>query len=71
MFWRITWFEISYWLRSKMLWVFFGVIALAVFAAVSSSDVILFIVLTNTHHNAPFVISSYYAFISLFMLMNA
>ena len=35
MFWRITWFEISYWLRSKMLWVFLGVIALSiVFAAV-------------------------------------
>ena len=71
MFWRITWFEISYWLRSKMLWVFFGVIALMVFAAVSTSDVRLFIVLTNTHHNAPFVISAYYAFISLIMLLMA
>ena len=71
MFWRITWFEISYWLRSKMLWVFFGVIALMVFAAVSTSDVRLFIILTNTHHNAPFVISAYYAFISLIMLLMA
>jgi hypothetical protein len=50
MFWRITWFEISYWLRSKMLWVFFGVIALMVFAAVSTPNVTLFISLANTHH---------------------
>ncbi|HKT50080.1 MAG TPA: M1 family aminopeptidase [Candidatus Angelobacter sp.] len=71
MFWKITWFEISYWLRSRMLWVFFGVIALIVFAAVSTSDVQLFIVLTNTHHNAPFVISGYYGFLSLFALLMA
>ncbi|HEX3156055.1 MAG TPA: hypothetical protein VHV32_15610, partial [Candidatus Angelobacter sp.] len=71
MFWQITWFEISYWLRSKMLWVFFGVIALMVFAAVSTPNVQLFIVLTNTYHNAPFVISGYYGFISLVMLLMA
>src|SRR6185437_12051325 len=71
MFWRITWFEISFWLRSKMLWVFFGVIALLVFAAVSTSDVQLFILLANTYHNAPFVISSFYGFLSLFALLMA
>ena len=27
MFWRIAWFEIKFWLRSWMLWIFFGVIA--------------------------------------------
>jgi ABC-2 type transport system permease protein len=71
MFWRITWFEISYWLRSKMLWVFFGVIALLVFFAVSTPNVTLFISLANTHHNAPFVISQYYGFMSLVMLLMA
>ncbi|HET9184037.1 MAG TPA: M1 family aminopeptidase [Candidatus Angelobacter sp.] len=71
MFWRITWFEIAYWLRSKMLWVFSGVIALSIFGAVSTSDITFFIVLTNTHHNAPFVISAYYAYISLIMLLMA
>jgi ABC-2 type transport system permease protein len=71
MFWRITWFEISYWLRSKMLWVFFGVIALMVFAAVSTPNVTLFISLANTHHNAPFVITEYYGFMSLVMLLMA
>jgi ABC-2 type transport system permease protein len=71
MFWRITWFEISYWLRSKMLWVFFGIIAVMVFGAVSTSNITLFIVLTNTYHNAPFVISGYYGYISLVMLLMA
>jgi ABC-2 type transport system permease protein len=71
MFWRITWFEISYWLRSKMLWVFLGVIALSIFGAVSTPNVTLFITLTNTYHNAPWVISTYYSLISIFMLLMA
>jgi ABC-2 type transport system permease protein len=71
MFWRITWFEISYWLRSKMLWVFSAVIGLLVFAAVSTPNIQLFIVLTNTYHNAPFVISGYYGYMSLVLLLMA
>lgn len=71
MFWRIAWFEIRFWLRSWMLWIFFVIIALAVFGAVSTSNITLFIVLTNTHHNAPFVITGYYAYISLVMLLMA
>src|SRR5215510_6877518 len=71
MFWRITWFEIRFWLRSWMLWVFLAIIALAVFGAVSTSNITLFIVLTNTHHNAPFVITGYYGYISLVMLLMA
>ena len=71
MFWQITRFEISYWLRSKMLWVFLGVIALSIFAAVCTPNITLFITLTNTHHNAPWVISTYYSLISIFMLLMA
>jgi hypothetical protein len=71
MFWRITWFEISYWLRSKMLWVFFGLIALMVFGAVSTSNITIFVPLANTHHNAPFVISEFYGFMSLVLLLMA
>jgi ABC-2 type transport system permease protein len=69
MFWRIAWFEIQFWLRSWMLWVFFVIMALGVFGAVSTSNIQLFIVLTNTHHNAPFVISGYYSYMSLVMLL--
>lgn len=69
MFWQIAWFEIRFWLRSWMLWIFFGLIALGIFFAVATRDVVIGFVLTNTHHNAPFVIAGYYAFISLFMLL--
>jgi ABC-2 type transport system permease protein len=69
MFWRIAWFEVKYWFRSWMLWIFFLVIGVLVFAAVSTPNLTLGFVLTNTHRNAPFVIQSYYAFMSLFLLM--
>jgi len=69
MFWRIAWFEIKFWLRSWMLWIFFGLIALLVFTAVSTPNLTLFFVLTNTNRNAPFVIQGYYAYMSLFMLI--
>jgi len=59
MFWQITLFEIRYWLRSWMLWIFFLVIALAVFLAVSTDNITLGFVLSNTYHNAPFVIANY------------
>ena len=41
------------------------VIALMVFAAVSTPNVTFVNVLTNTYHNAPFVISGYYSVIRL------
>ena len=69
MFWQIAWFEIRYWLRSWMLWVFTFLIGISVFFAVSTPYLTLGFVLTNTHHNAPFVIASYYAFISLIILL--
>ncbi|HEY6271951.1 MAG TPA: hypothetical protein VIX19_08150, partial [Terriglobales bacterium] len=69
MFWRIAWFEIKFWLRSWMLWVFFVVLGVAVFFAVGTPYVQLGIVLTNTHHNSPYVIQAYYSIISLFMLV--
>jgi ABC-type transport system involved in multi-copper enzyme maturation permease subunit len=69
MFWRIAWFEIRFWLRSWMLWVFFLVLGLAVFFAVGTPYLTLGIVLTNTHHNSPYVIQAYYSIISLFLLV--
>jgi ABC-2 type transport system permease protein len=71
MFWQIAWFEIRYWLRSWMLWIFFLVIALAVFLAVSTDSLTLGFALTNTYHNAPFVIQNYYAFMGLLTILMA
>jgi ABC-2 type transport system permease protein len=69
MFWRIAWFEVRFWLRSWMLWVFFLLIGIAIFFAVGTPYVQIGFALTNTHHNAPFIIATYYAIISLFMLL--
>ena len=69
MFWHITWFEIRFWLRSWMLWVFFLCLGLLAFGIVASDNVTVNGALTNTHRNAPWVIQNYYSVFSLFMLV--
>ena len=56
MFWQIALFEIRFWLRSWMVWIFFFIIGLLMFAAVSTDNVQLGDRSANTYHNAPFVI---------------
>ncbi|MBV8708699.1 MAG: hypothetical protein JO028_16020, partial [Acidobacteriaceae bacterium] len=62
-------YEIRYWLRGAMVWVFFGIIALMIFGAVSSDNIVVGGALANTHHNAPFVIENYYSFVCLLTLL--
>ena len=70
MFRHILMFEIRYWLRSWILWIFFLVISASVFLATSMPDrLTLGFSLSNTHYNAPFVIQNYYAILSLFMIL--
>ena len=38
MFWTFFSFEIRYWIRSWMLWIFFLIIGLMIFGAVSAPD---------------------------------
>ncbi len=71
MFWQIAWFELRYWFRSWMLWIFFLLIALAIFMAVSTDYITIGFALTNTYHNAPFVIASYYALMGLLTMLMA
>ena len=64
-------FEIRYWLRSIMLWVFTGVVALLVLLAMSTDQVQVGGAIGNTYRNAPFVVEQYYAifwFITLLMI---
>ena len=63
------WFEVRYWLRSWMLWIFFAIIALLIFGAVSTDEVTIGGALENTYHNAPFVIENFYAIICLLTLL--
>ena len=60
MLWQIFFFEVRYWLRSWMLWIFFLIIAAMVFFATATDYVTLGDALTNTYRNAPFVIQNYY-----------
>jgi ABC-type transport system involved in multi-copper enzyme maturation permease subunit len=69
MLWQIAWFEIRYWLRSWMLWIFALLIAAMIFGAVSSDEVQVGGALSNTLRNAPFVIQNYYSLIGLLTLL--
>src|SRR4051794_31488950 len=62
-------YEIRYWLRGAMVWVFFGIIALMIFGATSSDNIVVGGALSNTHRNAPFVIENYYSSVCLLTLL--
>jgi ABC-2 type transport system permease protein len=69
MFLHIAWFEIRYWLRSWMIWIFTLIIAAMIFGAASSDHIQVGGVLTNTYRNAPYVIENYYAIVGLLALL--
>ena len=56
MFLHFVSFEIRYWLRSWMLWIFLFIIALLIFGATATDQVTIGDALENTFRNAPFVI---------------
>jgi len=62
-------FEIRYWLRSWMLWIFLGIIALLLFGATATDYVTVGEALENTYRNAPFVIENYYSIVGLLTLL--
>jgi ABC-type transport system involved in multi-copper enzyme maturation permease subunit len=66
---RFFLFEVRYWLRSWMPWIFLVIISLMIFAAVSTDQVRVGGALENTHRNAPFVIENYYAIMCLLTLL--
>ena len=69
MFLRIVLFEIRFWLRSWMVWIFLFIIGLLIFGAVSTDHIQVGGALSNTYHNAPFVIENFYSFIGLLTLL--
>lgn len=66
---NLLWFEIRYWLRGWMVWVFLFIIGLMVFGAVSTDQVRIGSALENTDRNAPFVIQNYYSIMCLLTLL--
>jgi ABC-2 type transport system permease protein len=64
-------FEIRYWLRSWMLWIFLLIIATLIFGAASSDNITLGDALSNTLRNSPYNIQNFYSFIGLFAMIMA
>ncbi len=62
-------FEVRFWLRGWMVWIFFLVIGLLFFGAVSSDHVTVGSALGNTYKNAPWVIENFYAVCSVLTLL--
>ena len=67
--WKFIQHELKYWIKSAMLWIFFLIVTLIVFFAVSSDKVQIGGVIGNTMRNAPYVIQNYYAMMSLICLL--
>jgi hypothetical protein len=65
MVWNLFAFEVRYWLRGMMVWIFLLVIGALVFAAASSDKVTIGASVENTFRNAPFVIQTFYSILSL------
>src|SRR5580658_8341671 len=62
-------FEIRYWLRGWMLWVFLFIVALMIFGATSTDQITVGGALENTYRNAPFVVENFYSFMCLLTLL--
>src|ERR1700683_1923538 len=60
MLWGVARFEIRFWLRSWMLWIFLFVVGVLIFGAIGSDEVMAGLNLSNTYRNAPFTIASFY-----------
>ncbi|MEO8660280.1 MAG: M1 family aminopeptidase [Bryobacteraceae bacterium] len=69
MFQHFLGFELRYWLRGWMVWIFFLIISLMIFGACSSDKVTVGESIGNTFRNAPFVIQNYYAIMAVLTLL--
>ena len=62
-------FEVKFWLRGWMVWIFFLIVGLLFFGAVSTDHVTVGNALGNTYKNAPWVIENFYAVCSILTLL--
>lgn len=61
MFWEFFRFELRYWFRGWMVYIFLAIMTLLFFAAASSDQIVVGQAMGNTNRNAPYVIQMYYA----------
>ena len=69
MFLKIFLFEIRYWLKQPMVYIFLFINALLIFGATSSDSVTVGGSVGNVNKNAPFVVENFYAVMSIISLL--
>ena len=69
MFLHILKFELRYWLRQPIVYIFFLINALLIFGASSSESITVGQRVGNVHKNAPYVVENFYAVMSLIALL--
>ncbi|MBU6193236.1 MAG: hypothetical protein KGQ39_08685, partial [Bacteroidetes bacterium] len=69
MFFSIFRFELRYWLRQPIAYIFLLINALLVFGATSSDDITIGGGVGNVFKNSPYVVENYYALFSLLSLL--
>ena len=67
--WKFIQHELKYWLKTPMIWIFLFINSLLVFFAVASDNVTIGGSVGNIHKNAPYVIETYYAVLSIICLL--
>jgi ABC-2 type transport system permease protein len=67
--WKFIQYELKYWLRTPMIWIFLFINALLVFFAVASDNVQIGGSIGNIHKNAPFIIQNFYGVMSTICLL--
>lgn len=62
-------FEIRYWIRGMMVWVFLVVLGAMFFGASSSDHINVGSALGNTFRNAPYVVQNYYGMVGILSIL--
>lgn len=62
-------FELRYWMKGLMVWIFMVILGTLVFAATSTDQVTIGGSIGNTHRNAPYVIETFYSIMGIFSML--
>ncbi len=67
--WKFIRYELKYWIKTPMIWIFMFIYALFTFFATASDNVVIGGVAGSMYKNAPFQIQNYYEIMSIVCLL--
>ncbi len=67
--WKFIRYELKYWFRTPMIWIFLSINTLLVFFAIGSENFMIGGSIGNVHKNAPFIIEQFYGMLSMVCLL--